>query len=122
MLIDYAIALPWPDKALNPNARLHWAGKYRANKRAKETAYWLTRDAIGYRFPEPIGKISVRTQFFPPNKRRRDGDNCNSMMKGSYDGIAQALGVDDSRFVISYELMEEPGNKVLVFLSFEAHN
>ena len=37
--------------------------------------------------------------FYPPDKRKRDDDGLLSSMKAARDGIADALGIDDSRFV-----------------------
>ena len=56
--------------------------------------------------------------FCPPDKRRRDGHNLASSMKGAIDGIADALGIDDSRFIVSHELRDDthPGGIVRVTL------
>jgi hypothetical protein len=35
---------------------------------------------------------------YPPDRRERDDDNVKASLKGHRDGIAQALGIDDSRF------------------------
>jgi Holliday junction resolvase RusA-like endonuclease len=41
----------------------------------------------------------VKITFAAPDRIRRDLDNLHGAMKASLDGIAKALGVDDSRFV-----------------------
>lgn len=46
--------------------------------------------------------------FLPPDRRRRDMDNLLASCKGLLDGIADALGVDDSRFAITLALTSEP--------------
>jgi CPA2 family monovalent cation:H+ antiporter-2 len=47
--------------------------------------------------PYPSGDVDVSVIFYPPDRRRRDLDNCYSMCKAYQDGIFQALGLDDSR-------------------------
>jgi crossover junction endodeoxyribonuclease RusA len=93
------IFLPWPDKRLSPNARVHWSSLARAKKAAKRTAYYTTLEA-------GIGKIdadslSVKYSFFPPDRRARDADNILSSCKAYQDGIAAAIGIDDSKFEIT---------------------
>lgn len=93
------IFLPWPDKSLSPNARVHWSSLARAKKAAKRTAYYTTLEA-------GIGRIdadslSVKYSFFPPDRRARDADNMLSSCKAYQDGIAAAIGIDDSKFEIT---------------------
>ena len=39
------VLLPWPDKRLNPNARIHFAQKSKVFAEAKNTAYLLAIQA-----------------------------------------------------------------------------
>ncbi|RVH21459.1 endonuclease [Sinorhizobium meliloti] len=96
------IFLPWPDRDLSPNARVHWAALHRAKHRAKTEAFWLTKEA-------GIGKIeadslSVRYVIFPPDRRVRDKDNVIGSLKSAQDGIAEAIGIDDSKWTTSYRM------------------
>ncbi len=43
-------------------------------------------------------RISAQYTFYPPDRRRRDQDNYSAAMKAYQDGVADALGVDDSCF------------------------
>jgi crossover junction endodeoxyribonuclease RusA len=91
--------LSWPDKRLSPNSREHWASVARAKKRAKRDAYYSVKDA-------GIGKIeaeslSVRYVIYPPDRRARDQDNIIASLKAYADGIAEAIGIDDSKWNIS---------------------
>jgi crossover junction endodeoxyribonuclease RusA len=52
--------------------------------------------------------MALRIEFIPPDARRRDDDNCLSCFKAGRDGIAEALGVDDSRFVTTFWLSDKP--------------
>jgi crossover junction endodeoxyribonuclease RusA len=94
-----AITLPWPPKSLSPNSRKHWAVKARDAKHARQVAGRCVREA-GIRpgdFDIP-GKLKVTWVFQEPDKRRRDDDNLISSVKAFRDGVADALGIDDSRF------------------------
>ncbi len=87
------IDLPWPDKSLHPNARIHWAPKAKATKRARETGR-MCAYASGIRKFDAT-ELKVTITFFPPDNRRRDLDGMLSNMKAMLDGIADATGVDD---------------------------
>lgn len=101
--------LPIPDRCLSPNARAHWAIRSKAAKRIHAVAYCETADTLNalpgqdwtilrshFRSAEPIG---VRCRWFCRDCRRRDTDNLLASMKHAFDGIAEALGVDDRIFV-----------------------
>ena len=98
------IVLPWPDKALSPNAHLHWAPKSLAKKKARTDACYATYEAINGGLREArqafagTASIPLTVTFYPPDNRRRDDDNMVGSFKASRDGIADALGVDDRRF------------------------
>lgn len=93
------ITLPWPDKALSPNARKHYMAHSGAKKRAKRDGYYAAKASNVY--PPADGRIPIELHFWPPTERRRDEDNLIARMKATLDGIAEALGVDDSRFRIA---------------------
>lgn len=93
--------LPWPSRVLSPNARVHWSSLARAKKSAKNVAYYTALE-VG------LGKIeaealSVKYTFYPPSRRQFDLDNLLSSMKASGDGIAMAVGIDDSKWKIAIE-------------------
>ena len=107
MLLE--VLLPWPDRALHPNARVHWAQRARATKAARFCAWALTGEAVqkaGLR-TVPEGKLHLMLDFYPPDRRRRDDDGLLAAFKAARDGIADALGIDDSRFVSHPCLMDE---------------
>ena len=94
------IELPWPHPALAPNRAngKHWAGLAAIKAKAKADAYYTTRAAtclavfdFGKRYPLEI-------VFYAPDNRRRDLDGCHSAIKHYLDGVAQAMGIDDSQF------------------------
>lgn len=107
--ITKMITLPWPDKSLSQNARVHWSKRAKATKAAREYAGWATK-AAKIKI-EGDGAIYLHVYFYPPDNRRRDGTNMLGSSKAIFDGIADALGVDDVRFHVSYEvcLAKSPG-------------
>jgi len=106
------IQLPWPSRDLSPNARVHWSKKAKAAKASKDQAYWLTKEAKAV--IDWTGTIHVMLEFFQPSRRRMDLDNMLSMQKNALDGIALALGVDDSRFALHLSRAENTGGYVVV--------
>lgn len=90
----YRLVFPWPPKELSPNVRTHWAVHYRAKKKYRKQCADIAAD---YRLP-PSERYSVDMVFYTKTKRRPDKDNLVAMMKAGIDGIADALGVDDSCF------------------------
>jgi crossover junction endodeoxyribonuclease RusA len=103
------LILPWPARVLHPNSRPHWAQRSKAAKKARTDARLLT---MAWRsvFPAPLpdGPLHLWLDFFPPDKRKRDDDGLLAAFKAQRDGIADALGIDDSRFVSHPILRTEP--------------
>lgn len=98
------LRLPWPPRGLSPNARGHWRPK---NDRAQD----YKRIAWGMALAQNIRRVTahepvVVITFHPPDRRRRDLDNCLASMKAALDGIATAWGVDDSRWAIRMSMGE----------------
>ncbi len=102
---EFRVTLPWPDKDLSPNARIHWRRKAPKVKAARHAAWALTLEA-GARTMSVSAAPRIGIEFRPPDHRRRDADNCMASLKASLDGIADALGVDDSRFISTYRMGE----------------
>ena len=93
------VILPWPARVLHPNARPHWRVKAKAAKAARATTYALALQAGAMRMQWPDGRLHLWIDFYPPTRRLPDDDNMLSRMKPARDGIADALGIDDRRFV-----------------------
>jgi crossover junction endodeoxyribonuclease RusA len=118
------LELPWPAKELSPNARGHWAKMARFKKGARELAQWTGREAGWHRADTHenycLGedRPAITITFCPPDKRRRDLDNAIASFKSAQDGIADALGIDDSRWAVSYAWGDVvPGGRVIVSLN-----
>lgn len=107
------IELPWPPSILSGHAKGNWWGKAAITKEHREWARYATLAAKIPAMPDD-GDILVKIAFHPPNKRG-DRTNFPNRMKPYFDGIADALGVNDSRFLPSYEFYAPvKGGKVLV--------
>lgn len=89
--------LPWPPKGLSPNDRPHRMELARLKKRYR-SACALTAISQGAARLQ-AEQLEVNLVFVPPNKRPRDVDNCVASVKAGLDGLADVLGVDDSRWV-----------------------
>lgn len=95
------VSLPIPDRCLSPNARTHWAVRSKAAKRQHAVAFFETVEVLqwpGVTF-QPAETHGVRCRWFFRDRRRRDADNLLASMKHAFDGIAEALEVDDRTFV-----------------------
>jgi len=95
------VELPFPDPALFPNRAngRHWTTVRQAKDAARESAYVLTRKEAGPRDkPLTASDVPVCITFHAPDRRKRDRDNCLAAAKHQLDGVALALGIDDSRF------------------------
>ena len=107
------IVLAYPDRLLSPNGRAHWAAIARAKKAARQSASWATIAAAGSKANlapyQAHERIAVGVKFYPADNRRRDIDNALASLKAALDGISDALGIDDSRFIIVPQMMASDG-------------
>ncbi len=105
------IKLPWPSPCLYVNNRSHWSVKAKSRAKQRSDCRYL---ALGTK-PIRTLEIPITLTFCPPDKRRRDIDGLLSACKGLIDGIADAWGIDDSRFKLT--LLRGPvvkGGQVLI--------
>lgn len=108
--------LPWPDPILNPNRSKgrHWAATAGARDGARFSAYMAACAAIPVGDNKnPVGPISLTITFVQPDRRRRDRDNSLASLKPALDGVADALGIDDSQFepmTLKREYGKKPGS------------
>lgn len=97
--MNISFQLPWPDKRLNPNQRISRFKIADAKKTDRKAAFALSRLAFGVD-KHTIKKIDVT--FHQPDNRRRDFDNMIAAYKATQDGIADAIGLDDHLWPVSY--------------------
>ena len=98
--------LEYPNQKLSPNARTHYRPKAVATAAARATARIAAINAGAGKIEKD--RIQVRVDFYPSTRRRRDEDNVIGAFKAYRDGIADALGVDDSDIQFRYKLHKEP--------------
>ena len=115
-MTNKTLILPWPPKGLSPNDRIHWAKKAKITKAYRNISRVLAMQA-GLVAPT-TERILLALEFVPPDRRARDDDNLIASCKGLRDGIADALGIDDKRFVTQFSLSGDvaKGGMVLVRL------
>lgn len=91
------IDLPFPPASLSGHNTGHWRSKPVAKYRKWAMIATKAADTPTLR----DGDILVTIHFIPPDNR---GDRCNfpNRVKPYLDGIADALGVNDKRFVPRY--------------------
>lgn len=108
------ITLPFPDPRLNPNRSkgTHWASTAALRKVARETGASAAILEMTGRIINLATDVPMWITFVQPDRRARDRDNLLAALKPSLDGIADALGINDSRFepiTISREYGAKPG-------------
>lgn len=110
------VILDWPPKELNPNKRLHWTKVAKAKRAYRAQGFIQTVNAMNHYQEKISDKPSVHIEFSPPDRRKRDWDNMLASMKAGLDGIADALGIDDNHFKISFEVIEARTGLVRVII------
>lgn len=109
------VTLPWPPKELSPNSNIHWAKKAKKKKEYRTTCWVLALEAKLVA-PAGEGKIPISITFYPPDRRHRDADNMVASIKSGLDGLADALKINDKRFLPSFYFTEEIGGMVKIEL------
>lgn len=110
------ICLPWPNKRLSPNARVHRMEKARLVSRYKAECGWTMKEH-GIR-PIDAAALNVRITFHEPDNRVRDMDNMLASIKAGLDAVSIAIGVDDSKWTLTLVRGEvsRPHGKIIVEL------
>ena len=109
------IELPFPSSLLAGQNNKHFWKTRPVTNQHREWARLATL-AAGIVAPEGAGDIRVSVTFYPPN-RRGDRVNFPNRMKAYWDGIADALKVNDSRFLPTYHFAEPvKGGRVVIVI------
>lgn len=98
------IELPWPPASLSGHTKGHWRTTAPIVAKHREWARLATLAADIGAF-DGSGDIRVGVTFYPPD-RRGDRTNYANRCKPYFDGIAQALKVNDRRFLPAYHFAE----------------
>lgn len=104
------IVLPFPPASLSGHAKGHWRRKALVTRIWRDDAYHAAL-AAKLRHLVPVdGDIRLAVHFYPADNRG-DRTNYPNRCKPIFDGIADALRVNDRRFVPEYHFHEasKPG-------------
>lgn len=98
----HLVELPWPPSSLSGHAKGFWRDKAEVTAKHRLWAKNATLAVVqGRRGMPATGDIPIRFTFTPPDQRG-DRTNFPNRLKPYIDGIADALRVNDSRFLPSY--------------------
>lgn len=87
--------LPWPPKELSPNSRKDRRGTTSIRKQYKNDCWVAAKEAK----LRPSQHLHI--VFHPPKGGRRDLDNMLGAIKYGLDGVALAMGMDDSEWSLT---------------------
>lgn len=112
------IELPYPAKELSPNSRCHWSQKAKAARKARISAFYIALES-GFdekTFAGHGGRIHFWIDIYAKTKNYPDADNMLSSLKSALDGIADALELNDRRFIPHPFVKDEThkGGKVVI--------
>lgn len=98
------IELPWPPASLSGHSDKHF---WRMRPIIKKHRQWARDATLAARIGVQEGDSDIRVSatFYPPD-RRSDRLNMPTRLKPYWDGIADALGVNDRRFLPAYHFAE----------------
>lgn len=109
------VTFGWVPRECSPNWRGHWSKRAKAAKAYKQACWALTKEAkLAVTWD---GAIHLWITFNKPSRRVMDDDNLVAAWKNGRDGMALALGVDDSRFVVHPFVSDRIAGSVVVRIS-----
>jgi crossover junction endodeoxyribonuclease RusA len=96
-----SLTLPWPDKRMSPNARVDRRQVADVRRKYRIDCAWLAKAArMNFAHLAETG-LHLRIVFNPPDNRARDLDNMLASIKSGLDGLADVIGVDDSKWSLT---------------------
>ena len=114
------ITLPWPPSSLSGQNNGDWRSKASIVKKYRSDARLATIAVMkGHTIPE--GDIASSVDFYPPD-RRSDRLNYPNRMKPLFDGISDALMVNDKRFSIPTYFVHEPTKRPRVVVTIHTND
>lgn len=93
-MAEYLLRLSWPNKPLWQNRRVHWRKRSDAAANYRREAWAIAKQHKVARSPD----AELHFFFHQPDNRKRDLQNMPATQKAAIDGIADAMGCDDSGF------------------------
>lgn len=85
------LTLPWPPSTNTAYANVR--GRRVKTKRAREYAAQVTAVCLNTCIVLPTGRLAVRIEAYPPDRRKRDLANLEKL---AIDAVFNYLGLDDS--------------------------
>jgi crossover junction endodeoxyribonuclease RusA len=113
------IVLPWPPRELSGHSDKHFWRMRPIIAKHRDWAYKATLAADAFIDDNAEYDIRVIATFYPPD-RRSDRVNLPTRLKPYWDGIADALKVNDRRFLPSYHFAEPVSDARVVISIGEA--
>lgn len=91
------VTVSMPPRSLSPNARVHWAVKMKATRKARTEAWAACQVAMHEQNTKGGWKAGAcKVVWYARTNARRDRDNCLAMLKPTFDGlVAGGVLVDD---------------------------
>ena len=107
------IELPWPPSSLSGHNDGAWYSKSGIISKHRDWAEKATKAVGPFDLSKSEYDIRVSATFYPPD-RRSDRVNLPGRLKPYWDGIADALKVNDRRFLPTYHFAEPVSNARVV--------
>jgi len=118
---EVVIEISWPSVKLMPNRAYgrSWVSTYAARQQYRAEGYAVAREKLTPGCCPSDAHYSLRIVLHAPDKRVRDLDGLFGALKNALDGIADALGVNDSHFAECSIVRGEPvkGGRVVINIS-----
>jgi crossover junction endodeoxyribonuclease RusA len=109
------VDLPYPVKALWPNGRVHWGAKSTATRKHRQWACAAMQEAIGIGYKHNGDPVYLRLTLCGKSRGPLpDADNCLAASKAYFDGMADALKVNDSLFIHAPVIYGPRSNRFLI--------
>lgn len=97
MTEPFTLSLPYPPSKLNPNRQPRNRMALHRIRKAYKLA--VMQECMAWGLPKyRCDAAEVHITFNPPDNHHRDYDNAVAAFKAGQDGIAEWIGVDDSKW------------------------
>ena len=110
------VTFGWPPRECSPNWRGHWSKKAKAAKQYKLNCFVLAKQA-NLSLVNWDGPVHLWITFNKPSRRAMDDDNLIASFKNGRDGLAEAIKIDDKRFICHPFVSDRIAGSVVVRLS-----
>jgi crossover junction endodeoxyribonuclease RusA len=111
---EYRISLPWGERILHANQRLHWAEQNRRVQAVRKAVF--VRALLG-KLPKGVPHATITLTWHPPRAYQTDAENLAPLLKACVDGLTLGRGItkgygltldDTPQHVTTHCLIGEP--------------